>query len=1336
MENYTAPESFVKCLDYEYTCRTKDDDAVPPPRDWTLNVCWSRFPQASKRGEGDDVAAFQSMTSTEPKTKHKLGHWGYFCLPANVALKICRYIVHNHSTDKPIRLSTSSVYNGPYPVNQNGKNEFFESVDQASCALSRYWHVSHSFKLDVQAAFFLTRRFHLVISPFGPTADMGWLHSHGRFVKNITIEFDCTKHYGGKPMMRELDEATGCPELFDKKQLQKITAPDKDARRSVDYYKLTLKPVLEHLISGRGFPIDRLTIMVRKYHGSRENMPRGYPYFDPTWLNFLLLIPRVLQSNVLSLETIGVPPRLLGLIIHRFWREGKPPTEDAQRQHFRWGPFPPTLWPLMPGHTAAVSVPGSIDPTVDRLLRLDHPGEVAIFPLPEEESQESRDARAAREMLEMAGIDPDITKWKAKKPPSSGTAVEANAQRKGPGDFASTYGSSIPKKMDELEKITELITAKLRENQELIKKMERLNPWAKQTGQRGVLRVGEASSSSGTVIETDAQEQAPDERTFDEMFDEVSRYSKSTMAALPTEVDQKSSKQQKAQRKKSKKPPPQEAPIPQPEQEPKPVVQYLFLAGEQPQTKPPSGPSVVAEYLSFYKEMEDEAKAMEQQQQQQQQTQQPRRLSRLLKFMNPGKGEAGPSGSLTATKAMLKEAEPAGQGRQSQRARDRPTELANVLDDVDEFPIPPGFFDLPLPRPSKPTAPAASASPISMPMSDGKRTSLPDAREDSQRSSVDSTSDPTPSSSPAAGVDTMADGKPQAHSASPITPTGSTTANATTGTTAGPATFENKDSGLGLWETEDTAFSVEQPWIKVEKKSRRQNGSKQLQVPKPISQTKTNKKSTARQVQTSLQNLKREWAATAGESSKKTKHHSKKAESIAGSSKKGETKKAGENKSVKSGSTATSALNSRESRSSFKAVRLAETRAPPSPPRTSELHIAGSQLDKPGKTKAEDKDAESGIALIVKETGSKDSVGTPPSSQSSLPTLHLSMEVPAVQPTLSEVPEKGESHVQSRSPPRSPSDRPPSPPLEASLEMAREVPKVRLPLPKNDESEKPTRSPPQSASDRPPPRPLASSLLPTKVAHKERLPPSRKMLEVSKKQRLARTKAFRLQGQQQHFHPAGPFPSAPYPYSQLPFQSQTEASALYNHYRKPKELALGMLPTMGGSRTIPQYSHAPMMSQAPPMPIPQDQWQPMYQAQVPVMHPWGPTAQMPPVFTMSQMPGVPQVPVMPLYQMQPMSQMQPMPQTQAFIHPQPNIHTNCYQVPPPTTMSQVPPNPPAHFPQPLWISQPTYQAPQPMYPVQQTYQAPPSTYYPSQPPYPEAQTGNIGQEWYSTQQGY
>ncbi|KAK3951381.1 hypothetical protein QBC32DRAFT_215132 [Pseudoneurospora amorphoporcata] len=1128
-----APDSFVKDLDYEYTCRTKDDDAVPPPWDWTLNVCWFRFPQASKRGQGDDdVAAFQCMTAMNSRctsTEHKPGHWGYFCLPANVALKICRYIVQNHSTDKPARLSTSCVYNGPYPVNQNGESEFFESVDQASGALSRYWQVSHSFKLDVQAAFFLTRRFHLVISPFGPTEDMGWLHSHGRFVKNITIEFDCTKFYGGKPMMRELDAATGCPELFDKKQLQEITAPDKDARRSVGYYKLTFKPVLEYLSSGRAFPIDRLTIMVRKYHGSRENMPRGYPYFDPIWLNFLLLIPRALQSNVLSLETIGVPPRLLGLMIHRFWREGKPPTEDAQRQHFRWGPFPPTLWPLMPGHTAAVSVPGSIDPTVDRLLRLDRPGEVAIFPLPEEESQESRDARAAWEML---------TKWKAKKPPSQG----------------------------------------------------------------------------------------------------------------------------------------------------KEILQTCALT----ETKVKS-------------EQEPSTKAMEQQQQQQQQTQQPRRLSRLLKFMNPGKGEAGPSGSLTATKAMPKEAEPADNGRQSQlaehsrrnfkeqeldedgdamssspkkrkalhmqRARDRPTELANVLDEVDEFPIPPGFFDPILPRPS-----------------------------------------------------------------SPIAPTGSTTANATTGTIAGPAAFENNDSGLGLWETEDTAFSAEQPWTKVEKKSRRRNGSKQLQ----ISQTKTNKKSTARQVQTSLQNLKAEWTATVGEFSNKTKHDSNKAESIAGSSKKGETKKAGENKSVKSGSTATSASNSRESRSSTKDVRLPETRAPPSPPRTSELHIAGSQLDKPGKTKAEDKDAESGIALIVKETGSKDSVGTLPSSQSSLPTLHLSME---------------------------------------------EVPKVRLPLPKNDEVEKPTRSPPQSeakskeqgkglrtgspkplledkgvegmqADDKAAPQPQPQLQVPS-LQRKTKMFQSAKNVEKINKG-LARTKAFPPQGQQQHFHPAGPFPSAPYPYSQLSFQSQTEASAFYNHYRKPKELALGMLPTMGGSRTMPQYSHAPIMSQAPPtsMPQPQDQWQPMYQAQVPVMHPWGPTAQMPPVFTMSQMPGAPQVrnlsqvppssqvqtmskaPVMPLYQTQPMSQMQPLPQTQAFIHPQPNIPTDFYQVPPPTTMSQVPPNPPAHFPQPLWISQPRHQAPQSMYPVQQTYQAPPLTYYPPQPTYPEAQTGNIGQEQYSTQQGY
>ncbi|KAK1776244.1 hypothetical protein QBC45DRAFT_395345 [Copromyces sp. CBS 386.78] len=43
---------------------------------------------------------------------------------------------------------------------------------------------------------------------------------------------------------------------------------------------------------------DRLTIMVRKYHGSRETMPQGYPYFfDPTWLDSPLPIPSALQPN-------------------------------------------------------------------------------------------------------------------------------------------------------------------------------------------------------------------------------------------------------------------------------------------------------------------------------------------------------------------------------------------------------------------------------------------------------------------------------------------------------------------------------------------------------------------------------------------------------------------------------------------------------------------------------------------------------------------------------------------------------------------------------------------------------------------------------------------------------------------------------------------------------------------------------------------------------------------------------------------------------------------------------------------------------------------------------
>lgn len=91
-----------------------------------------------------------------------------------------------------------------------------------------------------------------------------------------------------------------------------------------------------------------------------------------------------------------MPPRLLGLMITKFWGEGKPPIEDAQRPHFTWSPSPSTLWPEMPGQSAAISICGSVDLTTDYLLRLDSPGEVEIHTFSSREAQKEQQSAKKR----------------------------------------------------------------------------------------------------------------------------------------------------------------------------------------------------------------------------------------------------------------------------------------------------------------------------------------------------------------------------------------------------------------------------------------------------------------------------------------------------------------------------------------------------------------------------------------------------------------------------------------------------------------------------------------------------------------------------------------------------------------------------------------------------------------------------------------------------------------------------------------------------------------------------------------------------------------------------
>lgn len=289
-------------LDHEYTHNIKFDSAVPPPYDRTLNICWSRLPRGSKEGEGDIVTALPKDTCAttqlplplgtssachqDPsKSLQNAGHWGYFSLPSNVSLKICRYIVQQHSTDKPIRLSRWSVYTGLYPVNKDTmlvqgseqetwESEFFETHNQALHALSPYLQANRRFRADLVAAFLLNRRYHLVISPFGPTTNIPWLAKFGRYLKYITMEFDCTRFYGGKPRTREKIEAATHSGVFNEQQLKTALAPGKDALESVKHYKCALTDVLKLLTCGRQSPVNRLTIMVRRYWGSRESMSR------------------------------------------------------------------------------------------------------------------------------------------------------------------------------------------------------------------------------------------------------------------------------------------------------------------------------------------------------------------------------------------------------------------------------------------------------------------------------------------------------------------------------------------------------------------------------------------------------------------------------------------------------------------------------------------------------------------------------------------------------------------------------------------------------------------------------------------------------------------------------------------------------------------------------------------------------------------------------------------------------------------------------------------------------------------------------------------------------
>ncbi|KAK3940011.1 hypothetical protein QBC46DRAFT_314645 [Diplogelasinospora grovesii] len=398
-----------KCSDAT-TVNTTVQDArdLPPPWDRTVDIVWVRDPDhnCDKKKKNDKLAFHESCVrlagesavlptpnidkdaKTTGKQRNDVGGKGncsYFKLPDRVRFMICKHVVKAHNSGKAIRLNTPACFDPVWPANHSNNErvwstDYFDSLEKVLALLKNYASVCFAMRVDMLATLFLTRRFHVVYSPFvTPTfqpAAHFFMDKYGPLMKYITLEVDLSRLAGHwQPSAAHLDTKQSLSRV--RKQIQNFAA----------------RQMTRH----GGTKIESLVILVRRYYGCRpaetgtdgertteEDRGQGatkgeaietqmkdeerepedseatlaiakddsrIPYCADSCLDVLDPIKR-LGSVVASVRIVGTSKEYAGQLIGALWGKDSP-SKDQLRQHLRLR-TPSCVYPLTPGQSSAL----------------------------------------------------------------------------------------------------------------------------------------------------------------------------------------------------------------------------------------------------------------------------------------------------------------------------------------------------------------------------------------------------------------------------------------------------------------------------------------------------------------------------------------------------------------------------------------------------------------------------------------------------------------------------------------------------------------------------------------------------------------------------------------------------------------------------------------------------------------------------------------------------------------------------------------------------------------------------------------------------------------------
>ncbi|KAK1830122.1 hypothetical protein QBC39DRAFT_231877, partial [Podospora conica] len=259
-----------------------------PPWDRSVDVIWRRRILTRDAIERDDELAFEAnstrlatQAASSPPSLPRFAHHTpsrhapaprnplakgtspYFALPDRVRFLVMKYVLAELDSGKAIRLNSSSFLDPVWPVNHATRGPgggriwstgYFDSLEKVLTMLRSYTRVSFAMRVDVLTTLFLTRRFHVVYSPFvteltQPAAVL-YMERFGAFMKWITVEVDLSRLGGNcHPSAGKMDMS---------KNLERV--------------KALVKGFSEQQLRSRGFTrIQSLVVLVRRYYGFRPN---------------------------------------------------------------------------------------------------------------------------------------------------------------------------------------------------------------------------------------------------------------------------------------------------------------------------------------------------------------------------------------------------------------------------------------------------------------------------------------------------------------------------------------------------------------------------------------------------------------------------------------------------------------------------------------------------------------------------------------------------------------------------------------------------------------------------------------------------------------------------------------------------------------------------------------------------------------------------------------------------------------------------------------------------------------------------------------------------------